>query len=488
MGLSKNFLWGGATAANQAEGGVLAGGRGLSNIDMMPCGPDRKKVAAGTMKMFEWKDQYYYPAKEAIDMYHHYMEDIKLFAEMGFKVYRMSLSWSRIFPNGDDLEANEEGLMFYELIFKELHKFGIEPLVTIAHFDVPLNLIKKYGAWRNRALIELYSRYAETVLKRYKGLVKYWLTINEINILLHQPFVGAGLVFEEDENQEEVKYQAAHHQLVASAIATKHAHEIDPENQVGCMLAGGNNYPYTCRPEDYQEAINRDREGYFFIDVQARGKYPNYALKKFKRENLTIEMNEEDLEILASAPVDFISFSYYSSRTVSAHPEDYEQTTGNIFGTIKNPNLPSTEWGWQIDPLGLRNSLNQLYDRYQKPLFIVENGLGAVDVPDEIGFVDDEYRIDYLRQHIQAFKAAVEIDGIELLGYTTWGCIDLIAASTGQMSKRYGFIYVDQNDDGGGTLKRSKKKSFYWYKNVIKSNGKDLKSDSLPILNQLKIN
>lgn len=481
MTLPENFLWGGATAANQAEGGVLEGGRGLSNIDMMPCGPDRKKVAAGTMKMLEWDNDYFYPTKKAIDMYHRYMDDIKLFAEMGFKVYRMSISWSRIFPNGDDAEPNEEGLQFYEDIFEELHKYEIEPLVTIAHFDIPLNLIKSYGSWRNRRMIDFYNKYARTVLTRYKGLVKYWLTINEINILLHQPFVGGGIVFEENENHEEVKYQAAHHQLVASALATKIAHEIDPENKVGCMLAGGNNYPYTCRPEDYQESINRDREGYFFIDVQARGKYPKYALKKFERENLKINIEPVDIEILASAPVDFVSFSYYSSRTVSAHSEDYEHTTGNIFGTIKNPNLPSTEWGWQIDPLGLRNSLNQLYDRYQKPLFIVENGLGAIDVPDEHGFINDEYRIDYLRQHIQAFKDAIEIDGIELLGYTTWGCIDLIAASTGQMSKRYGFVYVDRDDDGNGSMARSKKKSFYWYKKVIETNGEDLSSNKLEI-------
>ncbi|MGM0213781.1 6-phospho-beta-glucosidase [Enterococcus sp. AZ109] len=481
MGLPDNFLWGGATAANQVEGGVLEGGRGLANIDVLPCGPDRKKIAAGTMKMLEWQENYFYPAKRSIDMCHRYMEDIKLFAEMGFKVYRMSLSWSRIFPNGDDQEPNEAGLVFYEEIFKELRKYNIEPLVTIAHFDVPLHLIKEYGSWRNRKMIDFYARYAETVLKRYKGLVNYWLTINEINILLHQPFVGGGIVFEEGENHEEVKYQAAHHQLVASAIATKLAHEIDPKNQVGCMLAGGNHYPYTCRPEDYKEAIDRDREGYFFIDVQARGKYPNYALKKFEREGLNIVIEPEDVEILASAPVDFVSFSYYSSRTVSAHSEDYEQTTGNIFATIKNPNLASSEWGWQIDPMGLRNALNQMYDRYQKPLFIVENGLGAIDQPDENGFVDDEYRINYLRQHIEAFTDAVEIDGIELLGYTTWGCVDLVAASTGQMSKRYGFIHVDCDDEGNGTLERTKKKSFYWYKKVIETNGEDLTSDNLAI-------
>ncbi|MHC5248300.1 6-phospho-beta-glucosidase [Enterococcus sp. LJL90] len=474
MSLPKNFLWGGATAANQAEGSVLEDNRGLSNIDMLPLGADRKAVGLGELKMLAWDDEHYYPAQKAIDMYQRYLDDIQLFAEMGFKVYRMSLSWTRIFPNGDDAEPNEAGLLFYENIFKELRKHQIEPLVTIAHFDVPLALIKKYGAWRDRQMIEAYVNYAQTVLTRYKGLVKYWLTINEINILLHQPFVGGGLVFETGENQEEIKYQAAHHQLVASALVTKKAHEIDSENLVGCMLAGGNNYPYTCRPEDYQEAINRDREGYFFIDVQARGKYPNYALKRFERLGLKIEMAPEDSKILASAPVDFVSFSYYSSRTVSAHEEDYEQTTGNIYGTIKNPHLTNTEWGWQIDPLGLRNSLNQLYDRYQKPLFIVENGLGAVDTPNADGFVEDDYRIDYLRQHIQAFTDAVTIDGIELIGYTTWGCIDLIAASTGQMSKRYGFIYVDCDNQGNGSFARSRKKSFYWYKQVIETNGENL--------------
>lgn len=474
MALSKNFLWGGATAANQAEGGVLEGGRGLSNVDLLPTGPDRKKVASGDLEMLKWQEGYYYPAKTAIDMYHRYMEDIQLFAEMGFKVYRMSLSWSRIFPNGNDKEPNEEGLIFYENIFKELRKHNIEPLVTIAHFDVPVHLIKEYGGWKNRKLIDFYANYSETVIKRYKGLVKYWLTINEINILLHQPFVGGGIIFKKGDNKQEIKYQAAHHQLVASALATKIAHEVDSENMVGCMLAGGSHYPYTCRPEDYQEAINRDREGYFFIDVQARGKYPNYALKKFEREGLNIQMENGDKEILVASPVDFVTFSYYCSRTVSAHPEDYAQATGNLFPSIKNEYLPSTEWGWQIDPLGLRNSLNQMYDRYQKPLFIVENGLGSTDTPDKNGYVEDDYRIDYLKKHIQAFKDAVEIDGVELLGYTTWGCIDLVSASTGQMSKRYGFIYVDCDDEGNGTLKRTKKKSFEWYKKVIASNGEEL--------------
>lgn len=474
MGLNRNFLWGGATAANQCEGGYNLGKRGLANIDLLPTGKDREGVSSGKIKMLEFDDQHFYPAKEAIDMYHHYLEDIKLFAEMGFKAYRMSLSWSRIFPNGDDQKPNEEGLKFYKIIFLELKKHKIEPIVTLSHFDVPLNLIKKYGSWRNRKMIGFYENYCRTVFNRYKGLVNYWLTFNEVNMILHAPFVAAGLCFEPDEDELQVKYQAMHHQLVASAVATKIAHEVDPANMIGCMLAGGNNYPYSCRPEDYAKAIEKDRENYLFIDIQSRGSYPNYAWKRFEREHILIEMKDEDLEILKKYTVDFISFSYYSSRVVSTDPSVVTETAGNIYKSIKNPYLESSEWGWQIDPLGLRSALNVLYDRYQKPLFIVENGFGAVDHPDENGYIEDDYRINYLREHIKAFKAAVEEDGIELLGYTSWGCIDLISAGTGEMSKRYGFIHVDRDDQGNGTLKRSRKKSFYWYKKVIQSNGEDL--------------
>ncbi|WP_161979117.1 6-phospho-beta-glucosidase [Streptococcus sp. S784/96/1] len=474
MTLPTHFLWGGATAANQAEGGIFEGGRGLTNTDLMPIGEDRKAIAFGSLDNLERRSDYFYPSEEAIDMYHHYMEDIDLLAQMGLKAYRMSISWTRIFPNGDDALPNEAGLRFYEAIFKKLREHQIEPLVTLAHFDVPVALIKKFGGWRDRRMVAAYVNYAQTVFTRYKGLVKYWLTINEINILLHQPFVGGGLIFKEGDDIEALKYQAAHHQLVASALATKIAHDIDENNQVGCMLAGGSHYPYSCRPKDYLEAIHRDNGEYFFIDVQARGYYPSYALKKLEREKITLSVEPKDERILKENTVDFVSFSYYSSRTVSGYDEDYATTTGNLFKSIKNPNLPSTDWGWQIDPLGLRSSLNMLYNRYQKPLFIVENGLGAKDVPNETGYVEDDYRIDYTRQHIEAFKDAVEIDGVELMGYTTWGIIDVTAASTGQMSKRYGFIYVDRDDEGNGTLIRTPKKSFYWYKDVIASNGEVL--------------
>lgn len=470
----KGFLWGGATAANQCEGAYDVDGRGLANVDVVPIGKDRFPIIAGQKKMFDFEDGYFYPAKGSIDFYHHYKEDIALLGEMGFKTFRLSIAWSRIFPKGDELEPNEAGLQFYENIFKECHKYGIEPLVTITHFDCPMYLIEHYGGWRNREMITFYDRLVRTLFTRFKGLVKYWLTFNEINMILHAPFMGAGLYFEEGENVDQVKYQAAHHELVASALATKIAHEIDPENKVGCMLAAGQYYPNTCNPNDYWKAMQEDRENYFFIDVQARGEYPNYAKKKFERLGLDIEMTAEDLTLLKENTVDFVSFSYYSSRVASADPNLTDTTAGNIFASIKNPYLESSEWGWQIDPLGLRITLNQIWDRYQKPMFIVENGLGAVDTPDENGYVADDYRIDYLREHIKTMNAAINEDGVELLGYTTWGCIDLVSAGTGEMKKRYGFIYVDRDNEGNGTLKRSKKKSFDWYKKVIASNGTDI--------------
>ncbi|EOI00732.1 6-phospho-beta-glucosidase [Enterococcus moraviensis ATCC BAA-383] len=474
MGFRTDFLWGGATAANQCEGGYNEGGRGLANVDLAPVGPDRFPVITGEKKMFAFDEEHFYPAQNAIDMYHRYKEDIALFGEMGFKTYRLSIAWSRIFPLGDETEPNEEGLKFYEDLFKECRKHNIEPLVTITHFDCPMHLVEKYGAWRSREMVGFYENLCNVIFNRYKGLVKYWLTFNEINMILHAPFMGAGLYFEEGENKEQVKYQAAHHELLASAIATKIAHEVDPENQVGCMLAAGTNYAYTCKPEDVWAARKADRENFFFIDVQSRGEYPAYALKELEREGIELPIEDGDLDLLKAHTVDFISFSYYSSRVQSTDPAINEKTAGNIFASVKNPYLEASEWGWQIDPLGLRTTMNDLYDRYQKPLFIVENGLGAVDVPDENGQVIDDYRIDYLAAHIQAMKDAVELDGVDLLGYTTWGCIDLVSAGTGEMKKRYGFIYVDRDNEGNGTLKRSKKKSFDWYKKVIATNGEDL--------------
>ena len=422
--------------------------------------------------MFDFEDGYYYPAKVGIDFYHHYKEDIALFAGMGFKVYRMSIGWSRIYPNGDEETPNEEGLKFYENVFRECRKYGIEPLVTITHFDIPMHLVTKYGGWRNRKMVEFYKRLTRTLFERYKGLVKYWLTFNEINIMLHAPFMGAGICLEEGEDRFKVLYTAAHHELVASAWATKIAHEVDPEMMVGCMMNAGTSYPYSCNPEDVLLAQKTNRQNYFFIDVQSRGRYPGYALKEFERHGFEVPAKDDDLEILQNNTVDFISFSYYSTRVVTTDATA-KRDKNNMLDSVSNPYLEKSEWGWTIDPLGFRITLNELYDRYQKPLFVVENGLGAKDefVNDT---VEDDYRIEYLRRHIQNMKDAVDLDGVDLLGYTTWGPIDLVSASTGEMSKRYGFIYVDRDDYGNGTLKRYKKKSYDWYKKVIASNGEDL--------------
>lgn len=473
MGFRKDFLWGGATAANQCEGAYSEGGRGLANVDVIPHGKERWNVVTGKRKMLDFEEGYYYPAKQAIDMYHNYKEDIALFAEMGFKVYRLSIGWTRIFPKGDETSPNEEGLKFYEDLFNECKKYGIEPLVTITHFDCPIHLIKEYGGWRNRKLVNFYKNLVTVLFTRYKGLVKYWLTFNEINVLLHCPFMGAGICFEEGEDQYQVLYTAAHHELLASAWATKIAHEIDPENKVGCMLNAGVFYPYSCNPEDALEAQKRSHENYFFVDVQSRGYYPNYALKEFERHGFELPAKEDDLEILKKHTVDFVSFSYYTTKAVKGKPDSADELN-NLMKSSVNPYLKSSAWGWQIDPLGLRITLNEIYDRYQKPMFIVENGLGAYDQPNAEGYVADDYRIEYLREHIKAMKDAVELEGIDLMGYTTWGPIDLVSASTGEMSKRYGFIYVDRDDQGNGTLKRTKKKSFEWYKKVIATNGEDL--------------
>ena len=470
-GLRKDFLWGGATAANQCEGGYLSGGKGLGTVDVIPHGEHRRAIMKGEMHYKDLPEDAYFPSHEAIDMYGNYKEDIALFAEMGFKCYRFSFAWSRIFPTGKELEPNEEGLKFYEDFIDELLKYNIEPVVTICHFDLPLTLVEEYGSWKGREVIDAYVRYCEAIFKRYNGKVKYWMTFNEINMLMHLPFMGAGIMFEEGENKLQVQYQAAHNELVASALATKLAHEINPENKVGCMLAAGDYYPYSCKPEDVFAALGKDRENYFFIDVQSRGEYPNYAKKFLERNNIQIEMGAEDEQILRENTVDFIAFSYYSSRVVSADPTVGEKRQGNAFAGIKNPHLTESEWGWQIDPLGLRITMNTLYDRYQKPLFIVENGLGAVDTLEEDGTITDDYRIAYLEAHIKTMIEAVEEDGVDLLGYTPWGCIDLVSASTGEMKKRYGFIYVDKDNEGNGTLKRYKKKSFDWYKNVIANNG-----------------
>jgi len=476
--MKKDFLWGGATAANQVEGGYLEGGKGLTSVDLLPHGGHRLEIAEGKRHYTDVPEGSFYPSHEAVDFYNHYKEDIALFAGMGLKSYRFSIAWSRIFPTGTEDEPNEEGLKFYENVIDELLKYNIEPVVTINHFDVPKHLIDEIGSWKSRKMVDYFEKYATALFERFKGKVKYWITFNEINMLLHLPFMGAGIYFEEGENEDQVLYSAAHHELVASAKATKRLHEVDPEANMGCMIAAGDYYPYSSNPEDVRESQKDNQDNFFFIDVQSRGEYPNWVINKFERDGIDIGITEEDKQVLADNTVDYISFSYYSTRTSKANPGDEVAGSGNVFKGVVNPYLEKSEWGWAIDPLGLRITMNTLWDRYQKPLFIVENGLGAKDTMEDDGSVHDDYRIEYLAAHIEAFKAAVEEDGIPLLGYTPWGIIDLVSASTGEMTKRYGMIYVDRDNEGKGTFNRSRKDSFYWYQKVIETNGENLDRDN----------
>ena len=471
-----DFLWGGATAANQCEGAWQAGGKGLATVDVTPFGADRFPVALGRLEMLECDDRHYYPSHEAIDLYHHYKEDIALFAEMGFRCFRLSIAWTRILPNGDDAQPSEEGLAFYDAVFDECHKYGIEPLVTICHFDTPIALIKKYGGWKDRRMVDAYVHYCEVLFDRYRGKVKYWLTFNEINMLLHLPFTGAGLVFHPGENVKQVQYQAAHHELVASAKAVKLAHEKMPGAMVGCMLAAGQYYPRTCAPEDIRAAQEADRDNYFFTDVQATGEYPYYMQRFFDENNIHIEMGKDDTKILKEGAVDFITISFYMTYIMRYKGSPVPQPIGRLLSDIKNPYLPKSDWGWTIDPIGFRITLNRIYDRYHKPIFISENGLGAVDHFDEKGQIQDDYRIDYMRAHVEQLREAIA-DGVDVFGYAWWGPIDLISSGTSEMTKRYGMIYVDQDDYGKGTGKRLRKKSFYYYKKLIASNGADLEND-----------
>lgn len=472
MPFRNDFLWGGAIAANQCEGGYNEGGKGLASSDVLPYGKDRRAVLVGDKPMLEFDDNYYYPNKVSIDFYHRYKEDIALFAEMGFKTLRISFTWSRIFPNGDDTEPNEEGLKFYDNVLNELKRHNIEPLVTISHYDLPMNLVTKYGGWSNRKLIRFYKNLLTTIFNRYRNLVKYWLTFNEINIMTQAYFMAAGIIFEDGENKYKRVYDAVHHVLVSSAWAVKLCHEIIPEAKIGCMLNAGVYYPMTCNPQDVLAAQYENRKHYMFSDVQVRGEYPEYVKKEFERNNYKIPFLENDVEILKNNIVDFFSFSYYSTRVVDSNgPGKYDS---NLLKSAKNPYVEMEPWGRHIDPVGLRITMNEVFDRYQKPLFLVENGLGALDEPDENGYVQDDYRIQFLKEHIKEMKAAVEVDGVNLMGYTCWGPIDLVSVATGEMSKRYGFIYVDRDDKGNGSLKRSKKKSFEWYKKVISSNGEIL--------------
>ena len=472
--LPKDFLWGGAVAAHQVEGGWNKGGKGPSICDVLTGGAHgvpreiTKEVLPGK----------YYPNHEAVDFYGHYKEDIKLFAEMGFKCFRTSIAWTRIFPKGDEAQPNEEGLKFYDDMFDELLKYNIEPVITLSHFEMPLHLVQQYGSWTNRKVVDFFVRFAEVVFERYKHKVKYWMTFNEINNQRNwrAPLFGyccSGVVYTEHENPEETMYQVLHHQFVASALAVKAARRLNPEMKVGCMLAMVPLYPYSCNPDDVMFAQESMRERYVFTDVQLRGYYPSYVLNEWERRGFNIKMEDGDLDVLREGTCDYLGFSYYMTNAVKAEGGTGDAISG-FEGSVPNPYVKASDWGWQIDPDGLRYSLNEIYERYRIPIMVVENGLGARDEKAEDGQIHDSYRIDYLRRHIEAMYEATE-DGVDLMGYTPWGCIDLVSASTGEMAKRYGVIYVDGDNLGNGTYKRYKKDSFKWYHDYIQAQHQQFK-------------
>ncbi len=474
--MKENFLWGGAVAAHQVEGACQAGGKGLSIADVMTAG-SRTKAREITDGIVEGK---YYPNHEGIRFYDFYKEDIALFAEMGFKCFRTSIAWSRIFPNGDEETPNEEGLRFYDALFDELLSHGMEPVVTLSHFEMPFGLVKKYRGWRSREMIGFFVRFAETVMERYRDKVKYWMTFNEINnqMILSNgiyAFTNSGILFEEGEDRLKTVYQAAHYEFVASAMTVKLGHEINPEFKIGCMAAATPVYPRTCNPDDVLLAMEEDRKNLFFTDVHARGRYPSYVKMDWERRGYVFDITPEDLAAMEQGCVDFIGFSYYLSSVMSADPkvEKLGDDLAASLDAVENPYLEMTPWGWTIDPKGLRYVLNQYYDRYQLPLFVVENGFGYEDRLED-GQIHDGNRVEYLGNHIRQMVMAVDEDGVDLLGYTVWGCIDPVSFGTGEMRKRYGFIYVDKDDEGNGSYRRIRKDSFYWYRDVIARNGVDV--------------
>ncbi len=477
MGFQKGFLWGGAVAAHQLEGGYDKGGKGLSIMDVVTAGDvnTKRRVTDGII------EGEFYPNHDAIDFYGHYKEDIQLFAEMGFKCFRTSIAWTRIFPNGDEENPNEEGLQFYDDVFDECRKYGIEPVITLSHFEMPLHLVQKYGGGGSRKMIDFFVRFAEVCFKRYKDKVKYWMTFNEINNQADigdgesfMFFANSGILCKEGENAETLMYQASHYELVASAEAVRRGHEINQDFMIGCMIAMCPIYPATCKPEDVLMAEKAMQKRYYYTDVHVNGVYPAHIKKYWDRKQISLDITGEDLDVLKAGCVDYIGFSYYMTFSIG-HQDDnpYYDYRGNK-DYSKNPYVQASDWGWQIDPVGLRYALNWFTDRYPVPLFIVENGYGAYDKMEEDGSVHDSYRVDYLQKHICEMKKAVEEDGVDLMGYTPWGCIDLVSAGTGEMDKRYGFIYVDKHNDGTGDLTRKRKDSFYWYQNVISENGETL--------------
>ncbi|MGN0324216.1 MAG: 6-phospho-beta-glucosidase [Lachnospiraceae bacterium] len=468
----KDFLWGGAVAAHQIEGGWQEDGKGLSICDVLTSGANGVPRQI-TDKVYPDK---HYPNHEAVDFYHHFKEDIALLAEMGFKCFRTSIAWTRIFPNGDEDQPNEAGLLFYDQLFDELLKYNIKPVITLSHFEMPLHLAKVYGGFRNRKVVDFFVKFAKVCFERYRDKVEYWMTFNEINNQMNYTndifgWTNSGVIFSDFANPEEVMYQCAHNELIASALAVKAGHEINANFKIGCMIAMVPIYPYSCRPDDVMLASEEMHMRYFFSDIHCRGHYPAYAKKFLERKGFHIHIEPEDEQILADGTVDYIGLSYYMSNVVNsqAHTDVSNSLNASSPYTVENPYARTTDWGWTIDPVGLRYALSQLYERYEKPLFVVENGFGAFDKLNADFTCNDSDRIAYLSAHIKEMEKSITLDGVDLLGYTPWGCIDLVSFTTGEYRKRYGFIYVDKNDDGSGNEKRYRKKSFYWYKDFIHS-------------------
>jgi 6-phospho-beta-glucosidase len=463
------FLWGGAISANQVEGAFLEDGKGLSIADVGTTGSKdvRRKYTEGL------ESGLFYPSHKAIDFYHCYEEDMKLLAEMGFRCFRLSISWARIFPKGIEEVPNEKGLMFYDKIFNLCKIYGMEPVVTLSHYEMPYYLSETYDGFRSREVVDLFEKFCEVVFRRYSEKVTYWLTFNEINVVAYQPFLAAGVRIQKDESKEKLAYHVGHHLLLASAKAVILGKKINKNFKIGAMILYPTTYPETCNPKDIMAAKLAMKMTYHFADVQARGVYSSRSLLEMGKYDIHDIFVSEDYEILKQGKVDYIGFSYYMSL-VAKEVQDKNQAGGNMVIGGKNPYLEASQWDWQIDPVGLRVALNELYDRYQVPLFVVENGLGAYDKVEEDGSIQDDYRIEYLKLHIRELKKTIIEDAIPVIGYTAWGCIDLVSVGTGQMSKRYGFIYVDVDDNGKGSFKRSKKKSFYWYQNLIATRGSNL--------------
>lgn len=473
-----NFFWGGAVAANQCEGAYQEGGKGLCLADLLrvqDTGDLKKKSNKEvTLKDIEFAIQDnvgYYPKRYGIDFYHTYKDDLKMLAETGMNSFRISINWARIYPNGDDEYPNEEGLMFYDQLIDEIRENGMEPLVTLSHYEMPVHLATTYRGWYQRETIDFFVRYCETVMNRLKDKVTYWIVVNQINLIQHESFNHLGIPADQVEHLWEAKYQGIHHECTASAMVTKIGHEINPDFQIGMRVYDGLSEPASCKPEDVLANMKRNQMEYFFSDILMRGTYPGYAIRFFEEHDIHLDIREEDESVLRENTADFFSLSYYYSSISSA--ESMKTYGINTYGYYANPYLEENAWGWAVDPDGLRTVLNYYYDRYQKPIIIAENGYGSKDEVSNDGKIHDDYRIDYLSRHVAAIKEAIK-DGVEVIGYYPWGPIDLISCSSSEMSKRYGFIYVDMDDYGKGSKQRIKKDSFYWYQRVVASNGEEV--------------